>query len=140
MPYVQRDAVGKIVHVSVVQTPDHQEFLADNNAQLQAFWTSIAPTIGNLTISHRQFYQIMALRGLITKDEALAAVQHGTIPKILVDHLAHLTDPTEHFAAEMLLSGANEFQRNHPFVEHFAGDLGMTSREIDILWALGSSL
>jgi len=90
-------------------------------------------------ISDRQFYQQLAVLQLITEDDALAAVMTGTIPpalQALVDVL-----PTEQqFSAKMLLSGAVEFQRQHPLTLAFGQALGWTSEQLDQLWTDASKL
>lgn len=91
-------------------------------------------------ISDRQFYQAIAMKGLISKDEALAAVQTGTIPQALAVFLAEIKDPDEHFAAQMLLSGATQFERHHPLVDKFGHEAGLTDVELDDLWRLAASL
>ena len=90
-------------------------------------------------LSRRQFYQILAIKGLITAEEALAAMQHGAIPEQFNRLLQSFT-PEEQFAAKMLLSGAGEFQRDHPLAEKFAEDQGLSAQQIDAIWREGASL
>jgi hypothetical protein len=82
-------------------------------------------------ISDRQFFQQAAVDGLITQDEALAAVSTGAIPAVLQTIVDGITDPAEQFVAKMLLSGATVFERTHPFTEAVAAALGWTSEQIN---------
>lgn len=85
------------------------------------------------TISDRQFAQQLAKLGLITETEALAWVSSGVIPEpfeIYIDSL-----PTEQqFDARMLLAGATQFDRHHPFTVQFGAARDMTPEQIDQLW------
>lgn len=90
-------------------------------------------------ISDRQFFQALAVAGLITKDEALAAVMTGAIPASLesfVDALA----PSEEFSARMKLSGATTFRRSDELVAIIGALQGMTEDEIDNLWRAAAVL
>src|SRR5215472_10932801 len=66
-------------------------------------------------ISRRQFFQAAAGKGMITQAEALDAM-HGTLPDRMQEGINTLP-PDQKFAAEMMLIGANEFERHHPLVE-----------------------
>jgi hypothetical protein len=82
------------------------------------------------TISDRQFYQQLAVAGIITEDEALAAVQTGAIP----DALAEIIDgmPSEKkFGAKMMVGGAVSFERDHPLTKEIATAFGMQSNAVD---------
>ena len=90
-------------------------------------------------ISDRQFFQQLALMGKITNAEALAAVRTGAIPAAMQEFIDTL--PTaQQFDAEMVLSGAKTFQRNHPLVTAFAGALGFTNDDTDALWVAAAKL
>jgi len=95
--------------------------------------------LATFIISRRQFYQASAMHGMITKEEALDAVRHGTIPAQMQAGIDTLP-PDEKFAAEMLLSGAGEFERNHPLVEKFAVIMGMTPAQADDIWRFAATL
>lgn len=91
------------------------------------------------SISDRQFFQAVANRGLISKQEALAAVSVGALPAAMEAMLINL-DEEEEFKARMLLQGATEFLRSNPLVNIFAAGFGMNSEEIDQLWIEASAL
>lgn len=93
------------------------------------------PTI----ISDRQFFQALAVVGAITPEEALAAVKTGTLPETMAAFIQPLPDE-QRFAAEMLLSGATQFQRDHPMVTTFAQALGWDEQQIDDLWRMAAAL
>ena len=82
------------------------------------------------TISDRQFFQQLAIAKVISQEEALAAVKTGDIPAALSGFIAALDDSAR-FNAEMLLSGATVFQRNHPLTNAVAMAQGMTADQVD---------
>ncbi|MCO6050828.1 hypothetical protein NGM99_13675 [Mesorhizobium sp. RP14(2022)] len=91
------------------------------------------------SISDRQFSQALAMQGLITQDEALAAVKTGDVPADMQAYVDQLP-AAERFAATMLLSGATSFNRDHPLVDGFGAAKGMTPEQIDDLWRFGATL
>lgn len=91
-------------------------------------------------ISDRQFFQQAAIQGMITQEEALAAVQTGSIPANLQSIVDTIQNESEKFAATMILSGATTFNRNHPLTETIGDYLGMTSDQIDSFFLDASRL
>jgi hypothetical protein len=91
-------------------------------------------------ISDRQFYHGLALRKFCTPAEALDAVRTGVLPKGLRDFVETISEPQERWAAEMLLAGAKEFRRDHPFVPVIAGWAGLDEDALDAFWAQCSDL
>lgn len=90
-------------------------------------------------ISDRQFFQQLVVMGLITEDEAIAAVATGTLPAAMAAFIDQL--PAEQqFPARMALQGATTFLRSNPLVETFGTMQGMTSAEIDALWRDAAAL
>lgn len=82
-------------------------------------------------ISRRQFFQQLAVSGIISNQEAIAALAQGAIPpplQVLVDQL-----PNEEakFNAQMLIIGASVFQRAHPLVDTVRVLLGWTEEQAD---------
>ena len=90
-------------------------------------------------VSDRQFFQALAIAGLVTEAEALAAVRTGDIPAAL-QAVVDAMPEGERFAATMLVSGAVEFRRDHPLVEAVRYARGMTSDELDDLFRLAGGL
>ncbi|ARQ56880.1 hypothetical protein Kim5_CH00772 [Rhizobium sp. Kim5] len=90
-------------------------------------------------ISCRQFFQQLALDGIIPEAEALAAVSAGVLPTDIEAIVASLP-PAEQFGARMLLSGAQTFHRKHPLVPVFAAAIGMSDSELDTFWLAASKL
>lgn len=86
-------------------------------------------------ISDRQFAQGLATRGITTKAEALAFVQTGAIPSAMQAIIDGIADEDERFEAELLISGATSFQREHPLTEAIGAAYGWDSAEIDEFWA-----
>ncbi len=91
-------------------------------------------------ISDRQFFQQAAIQGFITQEDALQAVKTGFIPATLQVIVDTITDPTEKFNAQMLLSGATEFQRNHPLTSVIGTAFGMTEEDINTFFRSASNL
>lgn len=91
------------------------------------------------TISDRQFFQQLAIAGIISQEEALAAVKTGDIPAALSGFIAALDDAAR-FNAEMLLSGATVFQRNHPLTDAIAAAQGMTPAQVDDFFRAAAAL
>lgn len=91
------------------------------------------------SISDRQFFHILAVDGLITEAEALAAVKTGDAPAAFEAFIASLPEG-QRFNARMLLEGATTFRRDHPLTDAFGSMYGMTPEEIDDLWRRASVL
>lgn len=85
------------------------------------------------TISDRQFFQCCAVRQLITKEEAIAAVARGEIPVALKLYISQLPEELQ-FQVEMLLAGATTFERQHPITEAVGQFFGMNAAQIDQFW------
>ena len=98
------------------------------------------PTGVPVSISRRQFAQALAKDGTIEKDEALAFVRSGALPKALQDVVDATTDKDEAFDAEMMLSGATMFERAHPMVETLGKALGKSDADLDALWTAAGAL
>ena len=91
------------------------------------------------TISRRQFFQQLAITGMISESEAKAALKTGDLPELLQGFLSAL--PAENqFAAEMLLSGAAEFQRAHELTAAIGAAHSMTSDQIDDFFRSAAAL
>jgi hypothetical protein len=90
-------------------------------------------------ISDRQFFHVLALDGLISEAEALAAVKTGDAPAAFDVFIASLPE-AERFGARMLLEGATMFRRDHPLTNAFGSMYGLSSEEIDDLWRRASDL
>lgn len=89
-----------------------------------------SPPMVPQNISDRQFFQQLAIAGTITQADALAAVKTGTIPPQLEAIIQAL--PTEQqFSAEMLLSGATSFERNHPLTNVIGAAVNMNPDQVD---------
>lgn len=93
--------------------------------------TPTTPPAPPMVISDRQFFQQAAVGGYITQADALAAVQTGFIPAPLQSIVDQISDPNERFAAEMLLSGATMFYRDHPLVAQIGSAFNMTPEQVD---------
>jgi hypothetical protein len=118
----------------------HRQMIAEWEAAgnvIPAFEPPPEPVPNN--ISDRQFFHILAVDGLITEAEALAAVKTGDAPAAFETFIASLSEG-ERFHARMLLEGATTFERDHPLTDAFGSMYGMTSDEIDDLWRRAAAL
>lgn len=91
-------------------------------------------------ISDRQFFQALALQGIISELQALDAVKTGAIPAQMQVFIDAIPDSVARFSATMLLSGAVEFRRDHPLVAAFMVANGWDARQVDDLWRFAASL
>lgn len=85
-----------------------------------------------------QFFAVAAIFGLITQDEAQAALT-GTLPQPFVDFITTLPEDQKPLA-RMLLIGTQEFHRHHPFVEAFLHAKGMRDSQANAIWTQGATL
>lgn len=92
------------------------------------------------SISRRQFFQVLAVREIITRQEALDAVATGAIPEAMEQLIQMLADEDLQWNARMVISGATDFERSNWFVDVFGQLRNMTSGEIDQLWTDGHAL
>ena len=90
-------------------------------------------------ISDRQFFQKLANDGLVTREEALAAVSTGALPAVLETYLAGL-GPDDQFAARMLLSGATVFERAHPLTNAIGAAFGLAPSQVDLFFIAAAQL
>ncbi|MCD1266085.1 hypothetical protein B5M44_19255 [Shinella sumterensis] len=85
-------------------------------------------------ISRRQFFQELANREMITKEEALAAITVGTLPGAFDVLVSAILDEDIEWQARMLLAGATSFMRANWFVDYFAVMQGLTPTYMDGFW------
>lgn len=115
----------------------------EQNAKLDAIVAGHDPSKGRVVIpqviSDRQFFQRLAQMGVITPAEALAAVGPGEIPPAMGAIILQMPE-SERFAAQMLLTGATQFDRSHPMVAMFGGALGWSSAQLDDFWLTAAAL
>ncbi len=90
-------------------------------------------------ISDRQFFQQLAVQGVITQAEALSAVQTGTIPSEM-QPLINALPATEQFAAQMQICGATQFERTDPLTLAIGQAYGWTAAQLDALWIAAAAL
>lgn len=91
-------------------------------------------------ISRRQFFQQLSILEIITRAEALAAVQGGTIPTPLMVIIDSLPTDDDKFDAQMLVSGAQTFDRTHPLAEVVRQAMQWTVEQKDDFWIEASKL
>lgn len=100
----------------------------------------VAATASAQIVSDRQFYQGLALRDFCTPEEALDAVRIGVLPEGLRKFVDAIPEAQDRWAAEMLLSGAKEFRRDHAFVAQVGAWVGLDAAALDAFWSHCSTL
>jgi hypothetical protein len=142
MAWIKRNESGAIVSAFMngpCESEGATEQIADTEQELRDFL--LAPAIPRvLQISDRQFFQMLALTQTITQTEALDAVKVGAIPAPLQAMVDAIEDGAARFAAEMLLSGATNFRRDHPLTEQIGAAQGMTAEQIDEFFTAAAQL
>lgn len=91
------------------------------------------------TISDRQFFQQLAVAGIVSQADALAAVKTGTIPAPL-QAIVNAMPTDQQFAAEMIISGATIFQRSHPMTIAIGTAYGWTPDQTDAFFIAAALL
>lgn len=90
------------------------------------------------SISDRQFFQQLAIDGVITEAEALAS-NAAVIPAPLLA-IINALPAEQRFPAKMLVSGATTFERSHPMTEVIGAARGMNAEEIDEFFRAAAAL
>lgn len=105
----------------------YEQWLADGNVPDPA---PVPPVVVPQVISDRQFFQQLAIAGICTQAEALAAVQTGAIPSAMNSIISQMPSDQQ-FAAKMIVCGATAFERNHPMTLAIGAAYGWTSDQVD---------
>lgn len=117
--------------VDIEMTPQEEaEFLASLPGD---------PLLVPNAISRRQFFQQLCLSGFIDSEEAVSAVASGQVPAVFEQFIMALPQ-SEQFNARMILSGAMEFSRNHPFVAAIAAMQNLASEDVDNFFIAAAQL
>jgi hypothetical protein len=97
------------------------------------------PAVVPASVSDRQFFQALAIRGEITEDEALDAVGPGIIPAAMVALIDQLPE-AERFGAKMLIRGATVFERANPLADLIGSLFGWDGDALDEFWTFAATL
>jgi hypothetical protein len=89
-------------------------------------------------ISDRQFFQQLAIQGIITEDQALAANAAVIPPPLLA--LIEGMPQDQQFGVKMLVGGAVVFHRNHPVTEAIGTAYGWSPTQIDDFFRAAAKL
>jgi hypothetical protein len=90
---------------------------------------ALPPVVVIPPISDRQFFQQLAVQGIITQAEALASNAAVIPPELLA--LVNNMPVDQQFNAKMIISGAVVFYRNNPLTIAIGQAYGMTSTQMD---------
>ena len=136
--FVERDGSGKVKGVYARPQPGYaEEEIAIDAPEVTAFFASQVRNVRS--ISDRQFFQQLALDGVISEAEAEAAVATGVIPAAMLA-LVDALPAGQRFGARMMLMGATVFERHHPLTETIGALYGWDSARIDRLFEHAASL
>ncbi|WP_273794151.1 hypothetical protein [Brucella intermedia] len=91
-------------------------------------------------ISRRQFFQYLAVIGIISKDEALSAMQGGVIPAPLQAIIDQLPTEDDKFNARMFVVGAQNFNRLHWLTDVVRQAMQWTVEQRDEFWREAAKL
>lgn len=98
----------------------------------------VAPIIVAESISDRQFFQQLAVEGIISQADALAS-NAAVIPPPLLALIEQLPSDQQ-FAAKMLVGGATVFKRHHPLSIAIGAAFGFNSAQMDAFWTAADKL
>lgn len=84
------------------------------------------------SISDRQFFQQLAIDGVISEDDALAS-NSGVIPPQMLAIIESMS-ADQKFSAKMVVSGATVYERNNAMTIAIGAAYGWTSEQIDDLF------
>jgi hypothetical protein len=97
-----------------------------------------APPFVPQSISDRQFFQQLAVQGIITQADALASNAAVIPPPLLTIINAMPTD--QQFSAKMIISGATVYDRTDPLTIEIGTAYGWTSAQIDAFFTAAAAL
>ncbi|GEM_PF-2705912 len=103
-------------------------------AQSEAALTPLVPA----SISDRQFFQQLAISGVITQEQALAS-NAAVIPPPLLELIDAMPED-DRFGVKMLVSGATVFERRHPITEAIGTAYGWSPEQIDAFFIAAADL
>jgi len=90
------------------------------------------------SISDRQFFQQLAVAGIISEAEALAS-NAAVIPAPLLAIIDEMPEDQQ-FGVKMLVSGATSFERDNPVTVAIGSAHGMTADQIDAFFVAAAAL
>lgn len=125
------DAGDRILPIGPVESFDLAKSKVDlSKMQLVGVMQKAAPATEQRAehidpISDKQFYTKAAIRGMISQDDAVKAVQSGFIPAPMQAFIDALQDAETRFAATMLFGGETTLYWQHPLIQSFLMGQGM---------------
>lgn len=137
--YVTRNASGGIACAYQYQMDDlPTEALADDNAELVAFFASAHAPPVPASITRRQCARAMFMQGLITGPEALAMTQNGTPPALVETMLTAMPDDAEVLAR--IDFAADTYMRSNPLLVALMEGTGADAAAIDAFFIAAGAL
>ncbi len=105
------------------------------------FLAALPPSPPSLTIilSNRQLFAALALTGLITEADALAAGRVGTVPPAIDAVFASLPEQ-DAFLARLTWATMREVPRDHALISAMIAANLATAEQVDAIFTLGASI
>jgi hypothetical protein len=97
------------------------------------------PPPAPVTLTARQLFAALALTGMITEAEALAAGRTGEVPAAVEAVFATLP-PQDAFLARLTWATMRDVPRNHPLIGAMIAAEVATDEQVDALFALGAAI
>jgi hypothetical protein len=92
-----------------------------------------------ITLTNRQLFAALAMTGMITQDEALAAGRTGEVPAA-VDAVFATLPAQDAFLARLTWATMRDVPRDHPLIAAMVAAGVATGEQVDALFALGASI
>jgi hypothetical protein len=92
-----------------------------------------------ITLTNRQLFAALAITGMITQDEALAAGRAGAVPAAVDAVFASLPEQ-DAFLARLTWATMREVPRNHPLIAALVAADVATDQQVDAIFTLGASI
>jgi hypothetical protein len=92
-----------------------------------------------IVLTARQLFAALALTGMITEAEALAAGRTGEVPAAVEAVFATLP-PQDAFLARLTWATMRDVPRNHPLIGAMIAAEVATDEQVDALFALGAAI
>ena len=116
-----------------------QVFKADNELAVARFVTTLRAMQMATLITRCQFYHQLALQGVISQSEAMAAVQTGTIPSAVQTIINGLSSDQQ-FGASIKLAGSPTLKITDELMAFIYTGLGWSGSTFNTFWTAASLL
>lgn len=134
VPWREGDRIIKVVSAAKSKKDARRE--AEGAAIKLAAAADTAKRFAELVppqITDIQFFHALAVRKIITEEQALAAVKSGELPSAMTDMINAMPNG-ERFATKMQLAGTTVFLRKSPLMRQLANKFHWSEADVDALF------